>query len=228
MGRPNAACDCDPDPTTEVHADWCSKAVKKNPHAVALGRKGGSVTSERKAEAARINGSKGGRPTRAELFWDKVEKTDGCWLWRGCVNAQGYGNVRYAGRTRLANRVAYEFATGSEPPIGMDVCHRCDVPACVNPDHLFLGTRSDNVRDMVQKGRGNPARGDKSGARTRPDRVPRGESSGMSKLTDAIVRTIRADHAAGIATMAALARRYGVAHNTVREIVTGSSWKHVV
>lgn len=163
----------------------------------------------------------------AARFWAKVEKTDSCWLWRGCLNAQGYGNFRHRGRSQLTNRVAYELATGTIPPTGLDVCHRCDVPACVNPDHLFLGTRSDNVRDMVQKGRGNPARGDQSGARKHPERLGRGETSGMSKLTDEAVRLIRAERAAGT-TISALARRLRVVRTTIREVAAGRAWKHVV
>lgn len=85
----------------------------------------------------------------SERFWPKVEKTDGCWLWTANTRPNGYGLFGSVG----AHRVAYELCVGPIPS-GMYVCHRCDNPACVRPDHLFVGTQLDNMRDMVTKGRG--------------------------------------------------------------------------
>lgn len=147
----------------------------------------------------------------AGRFWPKVEKTATCWLWRGAINPSGYGQFVIHGRSRLAHRVAFEFATGKTPPNGLDICHACDVRACVNPDHLFLGTRSDNVRDMMKKGRGHKARGEKGGT---------------SKLTVDAVRIIRADYAAG-ATMRVLATRFHVSDNAVSGVINRRSWTHV-
>lgn len=96
----------------------------------------------------------------ADRFWEKVQKTDTCWTWGGSRHYRGYGFIR-SGRTNvLAHRVAWELTNGSIPE-NMLVCHTCDNTSCVNPEHLFLGSQSDNMRDMTAKGRGKP-RGDRS------------------------------------------------------------------
>lgn len=99
-----------------------------------------------------------------ELAWDDFvmpEPNTGCWLWMGTTCPLGYGHVRLSRaerkvRSNLAHRIAYERAFGPIPA-GLKCCHRCDVPSCVNPDHLFLGTQKDNLRDMFAKGRARPA-----------------------------------------------------------------------
>lgn len=87
-----------------------------------------------------------------QRFWNKVQKTDGCWIWTGYRNKAGYGMFMMPDRVHLAHRVAWMFAYGAIPE-GMQVCHHCDNPACVRPDMLFLGTNADNQRDSVRKGR---------------------------------------------------------------------------
>ncbi len=155
-------------------------------------------------------------PAFARRFWSKVEKTDSCWLWQGALGGPPgwrYGALRAEGSATVlgAHRVSYALDRGYMPPRYMDVCHRCDNPACVNPEHLFLGTRADNLRDMVSKGRAVH---------------PRGAAASRARLDEEKVRTIRADHEAG-ATMRALAARFGVAEPTVQQVIARRTWAHV-
>ena len=87
-----------------------------------------------------------------ELLWRRVEKTEGCWVWHGWRNTNGYGMVTKDGRTQLVHRLIYELLVGLIPT-RMLLCHHCDNPPCVNPAHMFVGTVSDNARDAMQKGR---------------------------------------------------------------------------
>lgn len=86
-----------------------------------------------------------------------VEPNSGCWLWDGAATTLGYGLFYEAGKTVYAHRESWRRANG-EIPTGMEVCHRCDVPLCVNPSHLFIGTHKENFRDMAGKGRGTKSR----------------------------------------------------------------------
>ena len=89
-------------------------------------------------------------------FWARVQKTESCWLWKGSLGRHGYGSlgVKVDGRwiAERAHRLSYRLFRG-DIPTGMMVCHTCDVPRCVNPDHLFVGDSFDNIRDCVRKRR---------------------------------------------------------------------------
>lgn len=95
-----------------------------------------------------------------EKFWSQVEKTDSCWRWTGRTKRHffGYGVFRFYGRNVNTHRVSW-ILTHGEIPNGLCVLHKCDVPECVNPDHLFLGTHADNCKDRHAKGRTNNAPG---------------------------------------------------------------------
>lgn len=90
----------------------------------------------------------------AKKFWSYVDKSDklGCWRWRGGISGDGYGSCLIGGKRLGAHRASYLIAHG-DVPMGLCVCHHCDNPKCVRPDHLFIGTYKDNMQDAVNKGR---------------------------------------------------------------------------
>ncbi|KKN74378.1 hypothetical protein LCGC14_0391790 [marine sediment metagenome] len=108
-----------------------------------------------------------GRPIRAvpayERMFAKVEAVGGCLIYRGSVNAKGYGRVRNRSGTELAHRIAWEYGHGRRVPDGMVIMHTCDTPPCVRFAHLRLGTAAENSADMVAKGRAGERRGERSG-----------------------------------------------------------------
>jgi hypothetical protein len=145
------------------------------------------------------------------LFWAKVVKTDGCWLWTGAKTGKGYGRVKRSGCWLMATRYLLEYSSGVAIPDDIEVCHTCDNPSCVRPDHLFLGTASDNAKDALAKGR------HMSQLPTfRPVHIPR-------KLNAEDVRTIRAS----AENISQISRRFGIARPTVRAIRSRKIWKHV-
>ena len=97
------------------------------------------------------------RPTPKQLIerWSIPVTESGCWLWLGVLNNRGgYGKIRYKGRVFSAHRFSWMAANGTEIPSGLCVMHKCDTPSCVNPDHLKLGTQTENMADRDRKGRG--------------------------------------------------------------------------
>jgi HNH endonuclease len=135
----------------------------------------------------------------AERFWEKVEKTDGCWIWTGAKSEFGYGVIHdpasaRAQKHKATHRLSWEMHNGPIPE-GSYVLHRCDNPACVNPAHLFLGTLKDNTQDMLRKRRH------------------------LVKLTDEQVGELRNRYAAGGVSQTQLANEFGIAQTTVSRIL---------
>lgn len=153
-------------------------------------------------------------PDIKERFEAKAipEPNGGCWLWTGSLHHLGYGQITVANKLHKTHRFAWRLYRGAIPD-GAHVLHRCDVRCCVNPDHLFLGTHAENMKDMALKGRGRTS--DK-----------RGEKSGTSRLTDEKVRTARAMRVTGF-RQHEIAKLLDVSVMTINRLLNGKAWNHV-
>ena len=171
----------------------------------------------------------------ATRFWAKVDTDGECWEWTARRYPTGYGSFYHSPENPVAyaHRVSWELHFGPIPA-EMWVCHLCDNPPCVRPDHLFLGSRQDNIADMWGKARGSrkgPGAGVLRGAnhpyRRDPSLIRRGEQR-PHKLTADEVETIRRLYAGGGFTHKALAAEFGVHKSTISKLTLGNSWQHLL
>lgn len=140
------------------------------------------------------------------------EPNSGCWLWLGWCDNDGYGKANPSKLTthRLAHRISFEAYRGPVPT-GIDVLHRCDMPSCVNPDHLFLGDQLANMRDMIGKNRRANFKGSRHGG---------------AKLNENAVSLMRLEATRGVSTRA-LAERFGISPRNARDVIARRLWTHV-
>ena len=146
----------------------------------------------------------------AERFSKYVNKGSECWLWTGFRDKDGYGRFQCGKRAVGAHRVSFEIYKGEIPEKAI-VLHRCDNPACVNPDHLFIGSQADNIQDCMAKGR---------------RKVMRGDQHYNAKLSSEQVLGIRRQWSNGELS-AVLEQAYGVTQQTISDIVNYRSWRHI-
>ena len=153
------------------------------------------------------------RAMTPEKFWTRIQKPVGCWLYDGAKESNGYGYLTNpfpdGPQFITAHKLAWILTNGPVPD-GLLVLHKCDIRACCNPDHLFLGTDADNINDGIAKGRIN--------------RITR------AKLTEDQVREIRRDFKAVSkrrTNARELAGRYNISVGVIHRIVTGDIWTHV-
>lgn len=142
-----------------------------------------------------------------KMFESYFTRGLGCWIWQGNKLKEGYGRFCFNGMKTRAHRFSYELYCG---PIknGLLVCHSCDTPACVNPEHLWLGTTKENIRDAASK-----------------NRLSHGESHKSSKITKKTAYEIRGEYARKSIGQEELARKYGVSRGCVIGIVKNRTWK---
>jgi hypothetical protein len=159
-------------------------------------------------------------------FWRNVSIGDGCWEWQGRKYSNGYGEITTGGRKyrvrALTHRFSYEVFFG-EIGSGLMVCHKCDNRACVNPEHLFLGTAKDNMRDASKKGRlltGDAMR------RAQAGKMPYGEKHHRAKYTEAQALQVLSLRNAGLKAKQ-VAEKTGYSYSWIYHIYRGDRWKHL-
>ena len=150
--------------------------------------------------------------TEKDQFWTSVDKTNGCWECVKGIGKDGYPIFQYRGKLKRANRMVWEWMNG-EIPKGYYICHSCDNPKCVKPEHLFAGTPKQNSADRDAKGRRLP---------------PKGELNGRAKLTKNNVMFIRSlKRIIPCLRNIAFAKLYGVDHTVISNVILRKTWSHV-
>jgi hypothetical protein len=144
----------------------------------------------------------------------------GCWIWSGALDSHGYGVINIGG-TKKAHRVSW-IAFNGPIPEGMSVLHKCDVPSCINPNHLFLGTQADNMADMIAKGRDRKAVGDNHPSRRYPE-LRRGINNSRARLSEADIEAIRSSPMG----CRKLAKLYGISVTHACNIRNRKAWGHI-
>ena len=209
--------------TVPATCQHCGEVFQARCDSVAVGK--GRFCSRECSGHARFTGK-----DIVARFWEKVRRTDGCWCWTGALNTDGYGNFTTEHRTSIrAHRFAWQLTNGPIPA-GLHVLHNCDHPSCVRPDHLFLGTRHDNMRDMASKGRQWSQRDPERFAslmKANPNRPRLGEQNKSARLTAQDVIWIRERYSLGGTSICALARARGVSEGCIRLVVRRKTWTHV-
>lgn len=151
-------------------------------------------------------------------FWDfYTVDENGCWNWTRSINSKGYGHFALQRKDMLAHRMAWILKHGPIPP-GLCALHKCDNRRCINPDHLFLGTKSDNSLDASKKGRRYII----------PKAVMRkGENHGLAKLTNEQALQIFRQYFKRKTTMRQLSKEFGVCPQTICNIIHGKTWSTI-
>ena len=141
-------------------------------------------------------------------FWTKVNKTETCWNWTAYCNVAGYGTFLYNGKARTAHRIAWLLATGKDPG-NLLVLHKCDNRKCVNPEHLYIGTAADNVRDSINR-----------------RRIKVGEAHYAAKLSVASIEWAVKEYNSG-RDQKSIAKELNVSPSALYNALKGKTWKHV-
>lgn len=213
-------------PRKMVYQDFCNDPACCNPSHMKVGSKSDAMlaASRHGTRFGRVSVTKTQKPRKQyakpyptltekqfRAFWAKVDKRgpDECWEWTAAGKGN-YGAFSAGGRQLRATRVSYMLAY-SELPLDLDVCHSCDNPGCVNPAHLFLGTRKKNLQDCTEKGRQNAARG---------------VAAGKAKLVPEQVYEIRRRYDAGEPSLQ-ISKDFGVSAQSVGAIGLRKSWEHL-
>jgi hypothetical protein len=160
-------------------------------------------------------------------FWKKVVKQPGCWRWNAHKMKKGYGRVSVLGVKILAHRFSWMIHYGKIPN-GMGVLHRCDNPECVRPDHLFIGTVMDNIRDRDRKGRQVTVGGKNHWSAKHPELVKRGSKHHNSILNECSVKEIRKIYKSGKMSYEKIAIKFGTSKSNIHFIVSGMAWRHIL